>query len=175
MTTDLQYPIGRFEYPDRSSYAEVEGAVSRIERCPAAMRAAVDGLGEAQLGTPYRPGGWSVRQVVHHVADSHLNAYVRTKLALTEDDPVIRPYDQELWAELPDSAATPVSVSLEMLEALHRRWVALLRACAPADFDRPFRHPEIGSLRLGPLILQYAWHGEHHVAHITTLRAREGW
>ena len=172
---DLRYPIGGFEYPDSAAFSDVERAIETIEHCPAALRAAVDDLSAEQLDTPYRPGGWTVRQVIHHVVDSHLNAYVRTKLALTENDPVIRPYDQERWAELPDSSETPVEVSLTMLESLHRRWVVLLRACTPADFDRPFRHPEIGSLLLGPLILQYAWHGDHHVAHITALRQREEW
>jgi hypothetical protein len=175
MTNDLRYPIGRFVYPERAPYPDVERAVARIERLPAAMKSAVDGLSTAQLDTPYRPGGWTVRQVVHHVPDSHLNAYTRAKLALTEDDPVIRPYDEQRWATLPDTSATPVETSLLLLEALHRRWTILLRACRPSDFERPLRHPEIGSLTLGQLMLQYGWHGDHHVAHITSLRERQGW
>ena len=175
MTTDLRYPIGRFEYPDRVQHDEIVRAVSRIEQLPVEMRRAIDGLTPEQLDTPYRPGGWTVRQVAHHVPDSHLNAYVRTKLALTEEDPVIRPYDEQRWAELADTAEAPVGTSIVLLEALHERWTILLRSCTSADFERPLRHPEIGALSLGALIVQYGWHGDHHVAHITRLREREGW
>ncbi|HSJ64574.1 MAG TPA: putative metal-dependent hydrolase [Gemmatimonadaceae bacterium] len=175
MTADLRYPIGRFTYPERATYADIELTIERIARLPGLMRNAVAGLTPPQFDTPYRPGGWTVRQVVHHVPDSHVNAYVRTKLALTEDDPVIRPYDEQRWAALPDTAATPVEASLTLLEVLHQRWIILLRACLPDDFERPLRHPEIGSLQLGPFLLQYGWHGEHHVAHIAGLREREGW
>ncbi len=173
--TDLRYPIGKFEYPERARIEDVMHAVDRISRQPAALQRAVHGLTSAQLDTPYRPGGWTVRQVVHHVPDSHMNAYVRTKLALTENDPVIRPYDERSWAELPDTANTPIEVSLTVLESLHDRWVILLRGCETEAFARPLRHPEIGQLTLGQLILQYGWHGDHHVAHITRLREREGW
>ena len=135
----------------------------------------VKGLSDEQLDTPYRDGGWTVRQLAHHVPDSHMNAYIRTKLALTEDDPVIRPYDEQRWAMLPDSERTPIETSLDLLDAVHARWVTLLRATAPEDFERPLRHPESGPLTIGLLILQYGWHGDHHVAHITRLREREGW
>ena len=175
MTTDLRYPIGRFVYPGNAPAAQVQHAIDRIERLPRAMRTATSGLSDAQLGTAYRPGGWSVRQVVHHVPDSHMNAYIRTKLALTEDDPVIRTYDEQRWAMLPDSERTPIGTSLDLLDAVHARWVTLLRATAPEDYERPLRHPESGPLTLGLLILQYGWHGDHHVAHITRLREREGW
>jgi hypothetical protein len=175
MTTDLRYPIGRFTYPERATAEAVGAAIARIEAAPGALRAAVERLSPEQLDTPYRPGGWTVRQVIHHVPDSHVNAYVRTKLALTEDGPVIRPYDEQLWAALPDTASTPIETSLLLLANLHRRWVALLRACDDGAFARPLRHPEVGSLTLGQLIIQYGWHGDHHVAHITTLREREGW
>ncbi|MGI8842911.1 MAG: YfiT family bacillithiol transferase [Gemmatimonadaceae bacterium] len=175
MNTDLRYPIGRFSYPERTTAQAISAAIARIEEAPSALRAAVERLSPEQLDTPYRPGGWTVRQVIHHLPDSHVNAYVRTKLALTEDDPVIRPYDEQLWAALPDAASTPIETSLLLLENLHRRWVALLRSCDDGAFARQLRHPEIGSLTLGQLIIQYGWHGDHHVAHITTLLEREGW
>lgn len=175
MTADLRYPIGKFEYPERAEASEVAQAIARIAAMPAALRRALHGLSPAQLDTPYRPGGWTVRQVAHHVPDSHVNAYVRTKLALTEDNPVIRPYDEQEWARLPDTAATPVDTSLALLDALHARWTDLLRSCDGTAFNRPLRHPDIGQLTLGLLVLQYGWHGDHHVAHITALREREGW
>lgn len=175
MTADLRYPIGKFAYPARAEAGEIEQAIGRIAGAPAALRRALHGLSPAQLDTPYRPGGWTVRQVAHHVPDSHVNAYVRMKLALTEDNPLIRPYDEQEWARLPDTAVTPVDTSLALLDALHARWTELLRSCDPAAFDRPLRHPEIGQLTLGLLVLQYGWHGDHHIAHITALREREGW
>lgn len=175
MNTDLRYPIGRFAYPEHATADAVAAAISRIAAAPNALRTAVERLSPEQLDTPYRPGGWTVRQVVHHLPDSHVNAYVRTKLALTEDDPVIRPYDEQLWATLPDTMSTPIETSLMLLESLHRRWVILLRACDERSFGRPLRHPEIGSLTLGQFIIQYGWHGDHHVAHITTLCDRSGW
>jgi len=139
------------------------------------MRAAVAGLTPERFDTPYRPGGWSVRQVVHHVPDSHMNAYVRFKLALTEDEPTIKPYEEAAWAELADSASTPVDVSLTLLETLHDRWVRLLRSMTEADFARKFRHPQLGVVPLDKNLALYAWHGKHHVAHITSLRQRMGW
>jgi hypothetical protein len=175
MSTDLRYPIGRFVYPDRAPAEDVRRAIDRIEQLPGAMRAAVHRLTDAQLDTPYRPGGWTVRQVVHHVPDSHMNAYIRTKLALTEEDPVIRPYDEQRWAMLADTARTPIESSLTLLDVLHARWVTLLRATDAGELERPLRHPESGSLTLGLLVLQYGWHGDHHVAHVTRLREREGW
>ncbi len=133
------------------------------------------GLSPEQLDTPYRPGGWTVRQVVHHVPDSHINSYIRFKLALTEPEPTIKPYDEALWAELADTPATPVEVSLTLLDSLHGRWVPLLRSLSGADFARQFRHPELGMVRLDGNLALYAWHGRHHVAHITSLRERMGW
>jgi len=132
-------------------------------------------LTASQLDTPYRPGGWTVRQVVHHVPDSHLNAYVRFKLALTEDSPTIKPYDEAAWAKLADTAETPVEVSLQLLESLHARWVRLLESMTEADFARQFHHPESGTMSLDTYLSGYAWHCRHHVAHITQLRARMGW
>lgn len=173
--TDLRYPIGPFVTPAALTPSERAAAIERIAAAPAALRRALAGLGPAQLDTPYRDGGWTVRQVVHHVPDSHLNAYIRFKLGLTEEQPTIKPYDQERWARLSDVAAVPVDVSLTLLEALHVRWVALLRGMSAADFARTFVHPEMGTLRLDQTLALYAWHGEHHTAHVTTLRARRGW
>jgi hypothetical protein len=150
--------------------------VARIAAAPAALRAAVAGLSDAQLDTPYRPGGWTVRQVVHHVPDSHLNAYVRIRLALTENTPTIKPYEEARWAELPDARTLPIEASLVLLEGLHVRWVALLGGLGAADGARQFHHPEHGRLiTVDELIAMYAWHGEHHVAHVTSLRLRNGW
>ena len=149
--------------------------IDEIAGCAPAMRAAVAGLDETQLNTPYREGGWTVRQVVHHVPDSHMNSYVRFKLALTEDKPTIRPYDEAAWAELPDSRSTPIATSLTLLETLHDRWVGLLRSMSDADFARRIIHPERGELTLDALVTMYAWHSRHHVAHITALRVRMGW
>jgi uncharacterized damage-inducible protein DinB len=149
--------------------------IAEIAACPARLRAAVAGLTAAQFDTPYRPGGWTVRQVVHHVPDSHLNAYVRFKLALTEDSPTIKPYDEAAWAELPDTAATPIEVSLDLLESLHARWVRLLESMTEADFARRFHHPESGTMSLDTYLSGYALHCRHHVAHITRLRGRMGW
>jgi uncharacterized damage-inducible protein DinB len=178
-TTDeaLRYPTGRFHRPDRAlTPDERAAAVARIAALPGEMRAALAGVDGERLETPYRPGGWTVRQVVHHVPDSHLNAYVRFKLALTEETPTIKPYDEARWAMLPDTRDTPVEVSLAMLDALHARWTALLRAMRPEEFARPLRHPEHpGPMTLDTMLALYAWHGAHHVAHITRLREREGW
>jgi uncharacterized damage-inducible protein DinB len=136
----------------------------------------VAGLSREQLETPYRPGGWTIKQVVHHVPDGHMNAYTRFKLALTENEPTIKPYEEDKWAELPDSQRVPIDVSLDLLDALHTRWVTLLGAMDAADFTRTLRHPEHNRIMtLGQLLALYAWHGRHHVAHITSLRKREGW
>lgn len=139
------------------------------------MRAAVAGLNDEQLDTPYRPGGWTVRQVVHHVPESHLNSYVRFKLAITEDEPTIKPYFEDRWAELDDARQAPIALSLDLLEALHGRWIWFLRSLKQADFQRTFRHPELGIVSVDKNIALYAWHGEHHVAHITSMRKRMGW
>jgi len=171
---DLRYPIGPFVPPGPLSPDLRAQAIATIAETPARLRGAVDGLSEAQLDTPYRPGGWTVRQVTHHVPDSHLNAYIRFKLGLTEERPTIRPYDQAAWANLPDSR-DPIAPSLDLLDGLHARWVRLLRTMGAADFARRLHHPESGEMSLDDLLALYAWHGPHHVAHITSLRQREGW
>ena len=150
-------------------------AMAQIAEAPAKLRAAIRGLSDAQLDTPYREGGWTVRQVVHHVPDSHMNAYVRLRLALTEEQPTIKPYEEAKWAELEDARRAPVEMSLALLEPLHERWVRLLRSLRAADFSRTFAHPEHGVRTLDWLLLVYAWHGAHHTAHITTLRQLKGW
>lgn len=161
--------------PGSVSAGELATFVDQIAETPAHMRAAVAGLTDAQLDTPYRPGGWTVRQVVHHVPDSHMNSYVRFRLALTEDAPVIKPYEEARWAELHDARTLPIEPSLELLESLHARWVPLLRSLTEADWKRMFRHPELGPVRLEQNAALYAWHGRHHVAHITKLRERMSW
>jgi len=175
LMTDLRYPIGPFAYAGESSAEQRSAFIDRIEMAPARLRAAVEGLAPEQLDTPYRPGGWTVRQVVHHVPDSHINSYCRFRLALTEDTPSVKGYDEKIWAELFDSRTAPVEVSLTLLESLHRRWVLQLRAMTPADFARTFLHSELGPVTLDRNLALYAWHGDHHVAHITSLRARMGW
>ena len=172
---DLQYPIGPFAWPADVSADQRRRYIDEIEQAPAHLRTAVTGLTGEQLDTPYRPGGWTVRQVVHHVPDSHLNSYLRFKRALPEDEPTIKPYDQSRWAELADVRMAPVETSLVLLESLHHRWVSLLRSLSEADFARTFRHPEIGIVRLDRNLALYAWHGRHHVAHITSLGERMGW
>ena len=171
----LRYPVGRWRRPEGATAAERRSWIDAIATTPLALRAAVTGLDDERLGTPYRPGGWSVRQVVHHVPDSHLNAYVRTCLTLTEDRPTIRAYDEAAWAELAPARTAPVETSLALLEALHERWVTLLRSLGDGAFDRPLEHPEVGTLTLTDLLSLYAWHGRHHVAHVTELRKRQGW
>ncbi len=174
--TDLRYPVGKFNFEAPINEADYPMLITAIAEAPGALRAAVAGLSRDQLETRYRPGGWTVKQVAHHVPDSHLNAYMRFKLALTEDEPTIKTYDEAAWAELADSRKVPIEVSLDLLDALHLRWVALLRSMDPVDFNRTFRHPEHGRvLTLKQLLGLYAWHGRHHVAHITSLRKREGW
>jgi hypothetical protein len=173
--TDPRYPIGRFT-PDPKPAPETRNRhIEQISTVPARMRRAVAGLDENQLATPYRDGGWTVRQVVHHVPDSHLNAYIRFKWAMTEDSPTIKPYDESAWAELKDSELTPVEVSLALLESLHARWTVLLRALKAEDFERKFVHPESGAHDVDWLLQLYSWHGDHHVAHITSLRERMKW
>ena len=173
---DLRYPIGPFSYDGVMTDARRAECVGRIAAVPARMRAAVAGLDDRQLDTPYRPEGWTVRQVVHHVPDSHLNAYTRIRLALTEETPTIKPYEEAKWAELPDARSAPVEVSLAFLEAMHARWVLLLRGLGAAEGARQFRHPEHGRLMtVDEMLALYAWHGDHHTAHITSLRARMGW
>jgi DinB superfamily len=172
---DPRYPIGNFEMPKEVTPARRRQAIDEIAATPTKMRAAVKGLNDIQLDTPYREGGWTVRQVAHHVPESHMNAYVRLKLALTEDRPTVKPYDEARWAELPD-AKSSIEVSLALLDSLHERWVRVLRALEPEQFARTFCHPEHPSLlTVDWLLFQYAWHGRHHVAHITQLRRAKSW
>lgn len=174
--TDPRYPIGKFERRDTLTPAERRACIDQIAAVPQKMREAVRGLTDEQLDTPYREGGWTVRQVVHHLPDAHVNGYTRTKLALTEDSPTIKPYDEASWAKLADSRDTAIETSLLLLEALHARWVGLLRSMRDADFRRTFHHPEHHrDFTLDELVALHAWHGRHHVAHITSLRDRMGW
>jgi len=172
---ELSYPVGQCEYPASVVPETRKLYIEELAAAPARFRAAVEGLTDTRLDTPYRPGGWTVRQVVHHVADSHLNAYTRFRLALTEDEPTIKPYDEKKWAELVDARTLPVEVSLQLIDALHHRWVELLMSLAEAGFTRRFRHPELGVMRLDTYLAGYAWHCRHHAAHITGLRDRMGW
>lgn len=172
---DLRYPIGKYEAKSLLTPAERTRAIAQIEETPKRLREAVGGLSGGQLDMRYRPGGWTVRQVAHHLPDSHMNAYVRLKLALTENEPIVKPYEEALWAELADSKETPVEVSLSLLEFLHLRWDNLLRALQPEDFARRLGHPVSGVMTTDNLVHHYAWHGRHHVAQITSLREREGW
>ena len=172
---DPRYPIGKFSFEGPLSEEQKAHFLDDIEQTPARLKAAVKGLSEQQLETPYRDGGWTVRQVVHHVPDSHLNSYIRFKLALTEEEPTIRPYFEDRWAELPEAKTAPIELSLSLLEDLHKRWILMLRALKPAEWKRTFRHPEIGLMTLEKNLALYAWHGRHHVAHVTALRERMGW
>lgn len=172
---DLRYPVGQFSFAGTLSPEERAPLINQIELAPINMRAAVDGLSNEQLDTPYRPGGWTPRQVVHHVSESHMNGYIRFKLAMTEDEPTIKPYFEDRWAQLQDARVSPIESSLSLLDALHLRWVWFLRSLKNEDFDRRFQHPELGLVNLNRNVALYAWHGRHHVAHITTLRERMGW
>lgn len=174
-TSDARYPLGKFKPEGKLSYAQREHLIGELAEAPARLRAAVAGLDDAQLDTPYREGGWTVRQVAHHLADSHLNAYVRLRLALTENQPGIKPYDQAKWAELADAKTAPVELSLALLDSMHQRLVLLLKSLEVADFERTFMHPERGPMTIDQNLAMYAWHARHHVAHITTLRERMGW
>ncbi|CAM4290439.1 metal-dependent hydrolase [Bacillus manliponensis] len=169
---DLRYPIGLFTYKEEID--SIEKWIQEIEELPTKLKVATENLNEEQLNTPYRPGGWTVRQVVHHVADSHINSYTRFKLALTEENPTIKPYMEEKWAELSDSQL-PIEVSLTLLESLHTRWTHLLRSLSAADLEKAFYHPDTGATKLKVAIGLYAWHGKHHTAHIATLANRLGW
>ena len=172
---DPRFPIGKFYYEGTPSEEQRRKFIDEIEHAPAAIRAAVQGLSPEQIDKPYREGGWNVRQVVHHVPESHMNAYIRFKLALTEDEPTIKPYAEDRWAQLADVQTTPVEISLALLENLHARWVVLLRSLREDDWKRTFKHPEIGLVSLEKSLAMYAWHGRHHTAHITELRKRMKW
>jgi hypothetical protein len=173
--SDPRYPIGKFKFEGPADPKQKEKFIDDIAQTPVALRAAVQGLTPKQIETPYRDGGWTVRQVVHHVPESHMNAYIRFKLALTEDAPTIKPYMEDRWANLPDVQSTPVEVSLSLLDSLHDRWLHLLRALQPQDWNRTFNHPELGIMPLEKNLALYSWHGRHHVAHVTELRKRMGW
>jgi DinB family protein len=172
---ELRYPVGKFQAPKNISADDRARWIDELERLPGQLAASVSGLNERQLDTPYRPGGWSIRQVVHHLPDSHMNSYVRVRLALTEDCPTVKPYAEDRWAELADASRGPVDLSLSLLAALHARWVILLRSLGDPEFARTMHHPEHGDLRLDRLLAMYAWHGRHHLAHIANLRQRSGW
>ena len=174
-TRDFRYPVGKFQFPAVVTADDRRTYIDQIAQTPARLRAAVAGLSDEQLETRYRPDGWTVRQVVHHVPDSHLNSYCRFKLALTEDQPAIKSYAEDRWAELPDGRGGPVEVSLRLLECLHSRWVALLRSLTEDEWKRTFHHSDLGLVRLDQNAALYAWHGRHHEAHITSLRQRMGW
>lgn len=173
--TDLRYPLGTYEPITNTTETQRQALIEKIAAAPQQLRAAVAGLSASQLDTPYRPDGWTVRQVVHHVVDSHLNSYLRFRWALTENEPLIKAYDEKEWAQLSDASTAEPEISLALLDALHRRWVMLLRALTPEQWNRTLRHPESGLLKLETMLGLYAWHGQHHIAHITGLRERKEW
>jgi len=172
---DLRYPIGKFQLTGATEPGQLAQWIADIAATPANLRAAVNGLSAEQIDTPYREGGWTIRQLVHHVPDSHMNAYVRFRLALTENEPTIKPYDESRWAELLDARTAPLELSLALLDSLHERWTLLLRSLSPDDWLRTFRHPELGLVSLDRNAGLYSWHGRHHVAHVLSLRKRMGW
>jgi uncharacterized damage-inducible protein DinB len=174
--SDPRYPVGTFQRRDVLTPEERAQCIEQIAAVPRAMRDAVAGLTPEQLETPYRDGGWTLREVVHHVPESHMNSYMRFKFALTEETPTVKPYDEARWAKTPEVRDTPIETSLTMLEALHDRWVRLLRAMSADDFARTLKHPEHdGTMTLDTMLGLYAWHGRHHTAHITSTRERNGW
>ncbi len=173
--TDLSYPIGRFQSSEAYAPLEREHALETLGNLPTRLYNAVDGLSESQLDTPYRPGGWTVRQVVHHLADSHMQAFLRIRYALTEAEPLIKVYDEKAWAELPDSKGAPVEWSMELIEALHARWVSLLQRLNPEQWQCAYVHPENGRTTIEQAVHLYAWHSRHHVAHMTHLRSSRNW
>ncbi len=172
--SDLSYPIGKFQWTGPNTEAQRVEFIEAIAAVPQKLRTAVANLSDKQADTPYRPGGWTVRQTVHHIADSHMNAFVRFKLALTENEPLVKPYNEKAWADMPDSKL-PLEVSLRLIDSLHERWTVILQNMRPADFERTLKHPELGEVNLDKYVALYAWHGKHHVAHIANLREREGW
>ncbi len=175
MAQDPKYPIGKFQWEENLTDARRKELIDQIAATPANIRAAVKGFTDQQFDTPYREGGWTVRQLVHHVADSHMNAYIRFKLALTENEPTIKTYEQEEWATTVDSLKAPAEISLSLIDGIHGRWVIFLHSLSPADFSRKFTHPELGKMTLERLLGLYAWHGRHHTAHITELKRAKGW
>ncbi|MBI2685938.1 MAG: putative metal-dependent hydrolase [Acidobacteria bacterium] len=175
MSGDPRYPIGKFQYDGPLTPEQRSTMIEAIENTPVELRKSIRGLVDEQLATPYRDGGWTVRQLIHHVADSHINAYCRFRLALTEDNPTIKPYEEQLWAELSDGAKAPIGLSLAILDALHVRWSMLLRSLTPEEFARPVTHPASGQHSIDWLLAVYSWHGAHHTAHVTELRKAKGW
>jgi len=172
---NLKYPIGRYLLEDVIDKASINKWIKEIESLPKKLTEAVIGLNKEKLQTPYRPEGWNIQQVVHHIADSHLNAYIRFKLALTENKPIVKPYDEKLWAELPDVKVVDVSVSLDLIKSLHIKWTTLLKQLSEEELDKEFLHPESGMKKLRESISHYAWHGNHHLAHINSLKQRMNW
>ncbi|MDG4657410.1 bacillithiol transferase BstA [Ectobacillus antri] len=172
---DLRYPLGKFEAPELFNDKLRKTWIHDIRKAPTAVKRAIEGLSDNKLDTPYRTEGWTIRQVIHHMADSHMNSFIRFKLALTEDNPTIKPYHEDRWALLPDTNTAPVSLSLSLLEGLHKRWVILLESLTDEDFKRTFYHPDLGEVTLDTALALYAWHSKHHTAHITSLRLRMGW
>ncbi len=172
---NLRYPIGKFNMPKEFTNELRDSLISEIEETPFLLREAVENLNEDQLNTPYREDGWTVEQVIHHLPDSHMNAYIRIKLALTEDEPTIKTYKEDVWAKLEDYFTTPINISLTLLDAVHARWIILLRSLEPEQFERKLRHPEIGLIDINWCVAQYAWHGKHHIAQINSLKQRMGW
>jgi len=172
---DIRYPIGRFEFYAPYNSDDRPVWLAQLAEAPANLRAAVAGLNDQQLDTPYREGGWTLRQVVHHLADAHVNWYIRPKLAVTEDQPTIKPYAEQLWAELPDARSSPIEPSLAMFEGVHARFVRFFGSLAPGDWSRKFMHPEWGALKVEDVLRAMAWHARHHTGHITGLRRRMGW
>ena len=172
---DLQYPVGRFDKTGSIPAGGRAPLIASLAEVPVRFRKAVESLSDKQLDTPYREGGWTVRQVSHHVPDSHMNAYIRVKWGLTEDAPAIKTYDEKLWSELPDARTAPIGASLQILSAIHERWDFLLRSMTDKDFARTIKHPEWGEIDLNTLLRLYEWHGRHHIAHVTNLRQRMGW
>jgi len=175
MAEDLRYPIGKWPRNPAADASTCAPMIQQIAAAPAALAAAVKGLTDAQLDTPYRDGGWTPRQIVHHIADSHMNAYIRFKLCMTEDQPTVKPYNEKLWAETIDGKTAPIAVSLSLIDTLHNRWVQFLRSIDPGAYGRTVVHPENGPMSLIEMLQLYSWHGRHHTAHITGLRQRMGW
>jgi uncharacterized damage-inducible protein DinB len=173
--SDIRYPVGKFDPKPQLTDAERQTLIQQIAEAPAELREAVRGLTDQQLDVPYREGGWTSRQIVHHIPDSHMNAYIRFKLGVTEQQPTIKPYNQDLWAQVADGKSAPIEPSLALLEGLHHRWIIFLRSLKTEDFARTINHPENGPMTLDRMLQLYSWHGRHHVTQITALRGRMGW